>query len=85
MFIQMNKSNTYTFHQFKTYSHTLGSSNEIEHNVMSMINSLNLFEDLSKINTSKIVGTFMCCVLRTLKTVCVNRKPVSVAMMHFGF
>ncbi|XP_065915191.1 uncharacterized protein [Dysidea avara] len=78
MFIQMNKSNVRTFHQFKTYSHTLGSSNEIEHNVMSMINSLNLFEDLSKINTSKIVGTFhLLCFKDTEHSLCKQEACIS--------
>ena len=61
MFIQINKSNVCRFHQFKTYSYALESSNESKCNVMSILNSLNLFDDLSRINSinpSKIVGTF---------------------------
>ena len=78
MFIQMNKSNVRTFHQFKTYIHTLGSSNEIEHNAMSMINSLNLFEDLSKINTSKIAGTFhVLCFKDTEHGLCKQEACIS--------
>ena len=73
-FIQMNKFTICRFHQFETYSHTVGASNEAKSNVISMIKDLNLFEDLSRINginISKIAGTFQFfCIKDPIQSLC---------------
>jgi len=81
IFVQMNKSAVWRFHQFKTYSHTLGATSGDECNVMSMINGLNLSEDITKIrniNLSKIFGSFhVLCIKDTKQSLCKQKVRIS--------
>ncbi|XP_065913984.1 protein NLRC5-like isoform X2 [Dysidea avara] len=61
MFIQMNETNMCKFHKFLTYCHVTGSSDDDKCKMLSLIDNLNLFEDISGLNDisiSNLSGSF---------------------------